>query len=415
MNKSVLYLKGLIEGFTINSEDSEFEWQHFKDVNYHAQILAYDRHMDENLTLLIAIGHDLGRLKGGISGKGHAKESTKLLKKLLADNDYLGLFHENDIKMVQRAIKNHSHKHRLDDAYSELIKDADTLAHMDEKLLVEKDAPEFFRYRALKSSIKIDQVAPVHNWIRAFEKLSGDLAHSWRFGFVDGHETEWVHHMRTTTRKLRSILIVLRELGTLFSEPTVTQKLNEYEVNLIKVLKYLEDARRFAVLMALDGYDKDQNILKPLYKEELVKLKYLIESERDLVISPMISFELIECENWQENCQNTINKILKKYLFSASKLDLDNVKKIHKLRILGKQLKYLFELGLIENSNVHLSEIVYEYHNIAGEIHDLEDAIEFKHAKLYFDLSKLKAIQKRYQKQIEKFLLFFNVLVKNSQ
>ncbi len=415
MNKSVLYLKGLIEGFTINSEDSEFEWQHFKDVNYHAQILAYDRRLDENLTLLIAIGHDLGRLKGGISGKGHAKESTKILKKLLVENDFLGLFHEDDINIVRRAIKNHSHKHRLDDEYSELIKDADTLAHMDEKLLIEKDDPEFFRYRALKSSIKIDQVAPVHNWIRAFEKLSGDLAHSWQYGFVAGHETEWVHHMRTTTRKLRSILMVLRELGDLFSDPTVAQKLYEYEVNLVKILKRLEEARRLAVLMAIDGYDKGQNMLKPLYNEELIKLKNLIESERELVRCPMISYELTESENWQDNCQNTINIILRKYLFSASKLDLANVKKIHKLRVLGKQLKYLFELGLIENSNAHLSEMVYEYHDVAGEIHDLEDAIEFKHAKLYFDLSKLKANRKKCQKQLENFLLFFNVLIKNSQ
>ena len=410
MNKSVLYLKGLIEGFAINSEDSEFEWQHFKDVNYHAQILAYDRQLDENLTLLISIGHDLGRLKGGISGKGHAKESAKILKKMLADNDYLGLFHEDDIKMVQRAIKNHSHKHRLDDEYSELIKDADTLAHMDEKLLIEKDDPEFFRYRALKSSVKIDQVAPVHNWIRAFEKLSGDLAHSWRLGFTDGLEIEWVHHMRTTTRKLRSILVVLRELGAFFSEVTVIQKLNEYEANLVKVLKHLENARRLAVLMSLDGYDISQNKLNILYLEELNKLQYLVESEKELIVCPVFSFELTETEKWQKNCQNTINQIINKYILSASKLKINNIKKIHKVRILGKQLKYLFDLGLIENTNDHLNKMVCGYHDLAGEIHDLEDAIEFKHAKHYFDTELLQLRQANAQEHLERYLLYFKLI-----
>lgn len=410
MNKSVNYLKGLIEGFAISSKDSAFEWQHFKDVTYHAQMLGFDRELDENLTLLIAIGHDLGRIHGDINGKGHAKQSAIIFKKMLSDYNFLELYHKDDVKTVLRAIKNHSRKHRIDDAYSELIKDADTLAHVDEKLLIDKEKYEFYRYRALISSISIDRVASIHNWIRAFEKLSGDLAHVWHVGFIEGHEIDWVHHVRTTIRKLRSILVVFRKLCHFFSDITFVQRLNDYEENLVKVLKKLEVARRLAVLMSLSGYDLNQNKLNVIYKEELVKILHQIEHEKGLLSFPMISFEFTEIDNWQLECQSAVNKIIKKYVLSASKLKLDNVKKIHKVRIFGKQLKYLFELGLIENADEHLSEMIFEYHDLAGDIHDLEDAIEYKHANQYFDISKLREKQAKAQEKLEKNLLFFIIL-----
>ena len=45
-------------------------------------------------------------------------------------NDILkkeGLFTNEEISTIVTAIRNHSHKERIDDSYSELIKDADTL------------------------------------------------------------------------------------------------------------------------------------------------------------------------------------------------------------------------------------------------------------------------------------------------
>lgn len=430
----MLYLKGLFEGYAIGADDSDFEWRHFKDVTYHAQILAYDRHLDEEIALIIASGHDIGRTYGQLNGKGHGEESAKILKKLLFDNGFMDLYSKKDINRILRAIENHSKKKLIEDDYSELIKDADTLAHIDENLLVESDEPEYIRYRALMSKCSIDRIAPLHKWIGAFEKLSGSLLHMWECGFQEGNEIKWVHQIRTTTRKLRSILMVFRELEQYFIEPDFVQKIDAYEKNLVKVLKRLENARRIAVIMALEAHHSHHKGLQRIYQDELNRLQKLMsrDNSHDTVrddsfanpsANPLLNppeidlhvtftFECADCEVWQERCERTINKQLRKYILKAAEVNGKSVEKIHKVRIKGKQIKYLFELGLIENTNEHLSKMVSTFHDISGEIHDITDALAFEHAKRYFDMKQLKRKQATDLENLKKYVFYFEKVSK---
>lgn len=434
----MLYLKGLFEGYAIGADDSDFEWQHFKDVTYHAQILAYDRHLDEEIALIIASGHDIGRTYGKLYGKGHGKASAKILKKVLYDNGFVDLYSKKDINRVLRAIENHSKKQLIEDDYSELIKDADTLAHVDENLLVESNDSEYIRYRALMSKCSINCVAPLHKWIGTFEKLSGSLLHLWECGFHEGNEIEWVHQVRTTTRKLRSILMVFRALEQYFVDATFVQKIDAYEKNLVKVLKLFENARGLAVMLALEAHRYHHKDLKRIYQNELNRLEKLMNREDDrdclhenlsvdssaifldntlatppeIELHSTLTFECTDYEGWQKNCESTINRQLKKYILAAAEVNGKSIKKIHKVRIQGKQIKYLFELGLIENTNEHLSKMVTVFHEISGEIHDITDALAFKHAKRYFDVKQLKHKQATDLENLKKYVFYFEKVSK---
>lgn len=58
-----------------------------------------------------------------------------------------GLFTEEEISIITSAIANHSHKEREDDAYSELIKDADVLSHVLQGEILKEQAQK--RYQSI--------------------------------------------------------------------------------------------------------------------------------------------------------------------------------------------------------------------------------------------------------------------------
>lgn len=411
MNKPMLYLEGLFEGFAANAEDAVFEWQHFKDVSYYAQLLAHSRQLDVEIASLIAYGHDAGRTHGGIHGKLHAKESAKVLKQLLVDKGYANLYQKKEMKIVLRAIKNHSKKDQIDDVYSELIKDADTLAHIDEQLKVDVNGYEFTRYLALKSHIQLDQVASIHDWVRIFFKLNGHLNVLWNEGFSTESQDEWVHQVRTTTRKLRSIITIFSKTEYYFDEPSFKSILKEYETKLKQILKHLEAARRLAVFINMEAYDVQKKKLDTLYQIELEHIKKLLKDDTiELDRTLKLSFNCIDTEQWIKSCNGIINQQIVRYIKRVSKLELENDEKIHFVRVKGKQLKYLFELGLISNANKHLYDMIKEFHDISGELHDLKDAMNYKHSAHYFDTKTLEKKQKNDLIRLKKTIFYFKLV-----
>lgn len=58
------------------------------------------------------------------------------------------IFSEEEKNIIITAISNHSHKERIDDAYSELIKDADCWSHYLEKMVLKHEESE--RLKLLK-------------------------------------------------------------------------------------------------------------------------------------------------------------------------------------------------------------------------------------------------------------------------
>jgi len=96
---------------------------HLYGVSQNCAILAIKRGLDIELCTIIGLLHDIYTYKNEYD-KNHALlgsiEAENLLKKL-------GLFTDEEIEIVKRAIRNHSNKKTQHDQYSELIKDADLL------------------------------------------------------------------------------------------------------------------------------------------------------------------------------------------------------------------------------------------------------------------------------------------------
>ena len=87
------------------------------------QIYASERQLDIELASIIGLFHDYGQYIRHSSFQ-HAQISSEMTLKLLEDYD----FYKQEKEIISKAIRLHSDKHRIDDDYSELIKDADVMA-----------------------------------------------------------------------------------------------------------------------------------------------------------------------------------------------------------------------------------------------------------------------------------------------
>lgn len=96
---------------------------HSLKVSAICQYLALQLDLDIELAGIIGLYHDYSTYINQTSFD-HATHSSLLIKEILTQ---LQWSHES-IEVIVAAIKNHSHKERIDDVYSELIKNADVLA-----------------------------------------------------------------------------------------------------------------------------------------------------------------------------------------------------------------------------------------------------------------------------------------------
>ncbi|MEG0276612.1 MAG: HD domain-containing protein [Coprobacillus sp.] len=96
---------------------------HSIQVSTICQYLANKQKLDIEIAGIIGLFHDYSTYISQTSFD-HAHRSSLLVEDILKELQC----DEQDIKIIITAIKNHSDKNRIDDCYSELIKDADVLA-----------------------------------------------------------------------------------------------------------------------------------------------------------------------------------------------------------------------------------------------------------------------------------------------
>lgn len=87
-----------------------------------AMMLANERNLDLELSAIIGLFHDYAQFIR-LNSFNHALYSSEMVSDLLQQYN----FNDDEINIIVTAIKNHSNKDRIHDAYSELIKDADLL------------------------------------------------------------------------------------------------------------------------------------------------------------------------------------------------------------------------------------------------------------------------------------------------
>lgn len=106
-------------------------YDHLFGVSSICGILANKRNLNTDLACIIGLLHDYSTYVTGTSFD-HAYRSSQMANQILKELD----FKEEEINIIVEAIKNHSDKEKYQDAYSELIKDADVL----HQFISQKDA-----------------------------------------------------------------------------------------------------------------------------------------------------------------------------------------------------------------------------------------------------------------------------------
>jgi hypothetical protein len=356
------YLKGFAEASASYSEQPEFETAHLENVVLHAMHLCKNRGLDEKLVFAIAMGHDLGRTHLKIHGKKHARASAKLMKRLMADSN----FSTEEQGIICDAIEHHNEKDSIHEEYAELIKDADSMAHKDDGILSDDDRFEHLRILASECGQLAMTYAPVSDWIRAYrehvEILKSVYLNSEK---RSDHPDEWVHEIRTETRKLRTMLALLSP-----SEQKVQKKLKKWALEMTEA--------RFLHVASLKSERLSPKVSKKLtrlYKELEMKL----DEKKVLKRMKML------------NIQFGSEKIVSDALSGYEDLVMNATpKRMHKLRVKGKAFKYLTQLGLMEFSPQEMLDAIMRLHDLLGDYNDyMEMADYFKDSSYKNDAKKL--------------------------
>lgn len=394
----IYYLKGLVEACAHQSSDSKFEEQHLIDVEQAILKLCNRRGLTVEIGLIIAYGHDLGRLKAGVRGKTHSKVSAKLLKPMLKDSD----FTKKEVKRICKAVRRHNQKEKIHGIYSELIKDADSMAHAREGLVDRDDFHEQVRVLFAETERPTVVVANMEDWKIALEKSYSKIVKCINDDIAFSAESEfWVHDLRVAIRKMRSILWVIKHQ----SEFNSSENLKRLDSHLEKMAKTLEYVRILQVALRKAALDNETyNDFQEQVTREFINMGRHFDALFSLDgVKEQLEILLDELPaHLDESCYDLLDKTFR----LAESVDLNRSKKLHTLRIYSKRLKYLSQMGLIQvvihNLDKNLSELpeetFVELSDLLGDIHDIYEFHQLIGKRIFS--SELKVLKKEVKKRL---------------
>ena len=127
MENRVELLRKFIDGMVQSNPQREwwFVERHMFSVSNFAAMLAMKRSQNAEIAVMIGLLHDIHTLLTD-SPKNHAELGSMKAREILLN---LKIVSNDELEIICNAIKNHCSKNVIQDAYSELAKDADVLSH----------------------------------------------------------------------------------------------------------------------------------------------------------------------------------------------------------------------------------------------------------------------------------------------
>lgn len=407
--KTVNMMRDISTHAAYHSDDHLFEVQHLNDVVHFIEQLADKRKLDKNLAKIIAYGHDLGRIMGGISGKGHAKMSAIMTQALLRSDGHLSTKKQ---ALILHAIKHHAKKNRVHHVYDELIKDADALAHNLEGLIEANDWIQ--QQRVVVSNMRAVriEVKPIEDWVRRLEMLLYDDNQIELHEIDDETEIEldhWVHQRRIRIREMEGICWYLRNY-----DQKAFRFMKDISKQLMRELKALEDIRRLHVCLRINEQEEFRHTEIESYLLNSLKLAHLkyIHAPRESYDLRNIHYEIAENQGKKDLWMHEFRD----YTRTLARVALNHPSGIHSARIQGKKFKTLSESHLIVFEAFKIREEIEVFHKISGDIQDLKDFKKIlESVELSSDerevLSKTIRLKHRQKlKSLKRSLFFFKLL-----
>ncbi len=424
--KFIGYLRGLSLGYALSSENATFEQDHVHDVAHYSELLAFKRNLDLNIALAIAYGHDLGRTKLGVVGKDHARVCARFMKALMLDSE----FDEQTQIMIVSAIKKHNLKSKCHGVYEELIKDADALAHQDEGLIDDDNPVETYRVVISNMEALSITVAPFEAWRDQFEvHRVSFLKNMNTLSLLKTDSRNWIHEQRKNIRKLRSIIWYLKVDDLKEHELKEHDALSEVDRLLKGFFSELSEARMYQVQIdLLKTMQNHQSALTSEEKQRILEEKLthalalienrLIKGNYDTLIHLMNESIDMDASYFEDRVVNQKRWLsaFASYQDKAIEINPKKLKPLHKLRIRGKNFKYMCSLGLIQFSQPFIVTVIEQLHDQIGALNDLGDIRDMNDWQTFYDASLVEAETKRLQKLCKSRLFFFvklNQMIKN--
>lgn len=322
--------------------EGDFERTHFYHVLEGCETLALKRGLNPAVAQLIGMIHDAGRIINGTSGKQHAIDGEEIARRWLSEDGY------EEVETVAAAIKNHRHKKRIEDPYSELIKDADSLAHARE--FTELPWAEVARIQMAYA----DKITFKGTTVNLREMLSDLVDRINRQLEVSDLSVKAVHQLRVDLRIAETLIWWVK-----------SDENHELEAfyNQIKVA-----FMRYEKLRAYQVYKKLLVSMEHLEPVEI--MERLIENvKNELAQVPVIRISLpVSFEHF--NSQERLDALLKKVKKRLEQVDLKRGESLHQFRIFNKRVMYLAKRGVVEVSPELLDSVI-RLHDMLGDLNDL--------------------------------------------
>ena len=415
-NSIVEEIRCRVYSFIESSADWEWELEHVINVEEAIIMLSEKRKLDKNICILMALLHDIARIKDGVL-KNHAKYGAELAYSFLTE---MGL-DERTAKLISSSVKEHSKKSSIGDVYSEIIKDADTIAHIKEYIEStkehDKDTKEYDNINDLDERIKalhgnnveLDEITNIYELERYLNiqrsgitiNLNNSLENKFQASFnyelskfyrlvlkskEDMSDAETVHDLRVCLKTLSMFYKMLDEEDKNQLKQLI--KLNRLIFKRLGALRFIDVFIDFVMDNNECVYILDR--LKRKKQREIIKLnKFMMDKIKLQDLDSIIVFakeHKYNYSNLERRVKCEIERYVKK-LFSAS---LKDITSIHNLRLAGKNLKYLCGLGLLDIDEYTHKQIKV-LHDEAGGLNDI---IEFKDYIIKLMKSSKKEISK---------------------
>lgn len=357
-------IKGQMVALLERYPEGDFERKHFSHVLEYSDLLAKKRGLNPTVAKLTAMLHDVGRIKNGTSGKQHARDGKKLARKWLSEVGY------KQVETVATAIKNHRHKARIEDSYSELIKDADSLAH-------EREFPEIPWEEEIRCQVATaDGITCSELPIDIGETLK-TLTDKINLHLEKNElSVKAVHQLRIDLRMAETLLWWI--------DYENYQELQVFYSQLKMVFKRYEKIRAYHV------YKKHLVNMDQMALEEVME-RMIDEALRELGPLSRLMMNLPEKQIECMPRENTVD-LMKKYQKKLAQIDSGHIRSLHQFRIFNKRVMYLSRLGAIDLSPV-LLDSVNTLHDVLGDLNDLTGLTQLIKKHVAFKVSDVQSLK----------------------
>ena len=379
------------------------EITHVRTVAALMAVLAPGRGLDPELAKIIGLLHDAGRLRPGGVSEEHAKQGAAEVLAFLKENRLLP---ESSQRIAANAIRHHSAKGKLQDAYDELLKDADVFQRLieGEPILLRPS----WRKRAalvLEELRHVAMKAGDHTLILSPKDRT--VAQGY-FGFLSEVES-WLmlrrHHVldEESVHDFRVFIRQIKALQSFFKPLFKTRRYKRGQKQLRKALHTFEDARESAVeLKALEAYAASLEGC-PDNRAQLDWIAFrsgVLNERADAAVSEAEAAvsDSAGVYSWAEALQTwhsdmskvalsrrvseipldtfafkSISRWLRQWNKHYGFMDFNNDTLVHKSRIEVKKIRYVLRAieKIISVDSAALLDALEAYQSLSGALHDV--------------------------------------------